>query len=125
MHNSTASVAKVGLDIAAPRFLDPAEPPASAPPPTTLTKALLLKRRMQRAAWDGRLAITEVGSERSYQAPKYDDGHECDECSDDPDHDDVEVALGMRRTTDREQGHYGAVVGQAVQRASADDRHPM
>src|SRR5512133_3652734 len=66
-----------------------------------------------------------VGSERSDQATKRDDDYERDKRSDDRDHDDVHIALGMRRTADREQGYHGAVVRQAVQRTRADDRDAM
>ena len=42
--------------------------------------------------------------------------------ADDADHDDVEIALAMRRAADREQRNHGAVVRQAVERAGADHR---
>ena len=68
---------------------------------------------------------SSVGSERSDQPTKRDDGYERNKSSDDRDHDDVHIALGMRRTADREQGHHGAVMRQAVQRTGPDDRDAM
>ena len=41
------------------------------------------------------------------------------------DHDDVEIALAVRRAADREQGHDRAVVRQAVERAGADHGDPV
>ena len=62
------------------------------------------------------------GSKRAEQRAQDDHRDEREDGADDGDHDDVEIALAVRRAADGEQRHDRAVVRQAVERARADHR---
>jgi hypothetical protein len=58
------------------------------------------------------LERTEYGTERDHRG-------ESDDWADDAGHDNVKIALAMRRPADCEQSHNGAVLREAVERACA------
>ena len=62
---------------------------------------------------------------RSEHRTQYDDSDKREHRADDRNHDDVAIALAMRRSAHGEQRHHRAVVRQAVERARADDGDAM
>src|SRR5437879_2629893 len=75
------------------------------------------------SAWKSR--NSRDGSERPHHRAERNDGYQRYEGADDADHNDVAIAVPVRRSADREQRDHRAIVRQAVERARTDHRDAM
>ena len=66
-----------------------------------------------------------MGSERTYQGAKRDDGGKRYEGADDADHHDIAIAVSVRRSADRKQSDHRSIVRQAIECARTDHCYTM